>query len=276
MRPRIDVTRVRALFISDVHLGTMGCRAEPLLGFLRSYEAETIYLVGDIVDGWRLRPGRPWPRSHVAVMAELLARARGGVRVIYVPGNHDKHLRRFAGLTISGIEVAERAIHETRGGRRYLVLHGDQLDRVVQRFPLITVLGNWVYRASLLVSHPARPQRRLGLCCRAVSARAKLMIRAAVDTISHSDRLLMAEVMRLGVHGVICGHTHHAADCSLAGIHYVNTGDWVESCTGAVEDHDGRLALARWVNLTAPEAAHPVVQPGATCPLEDDEVGVAA
>jgi UDP-2,3-diacylglucosamine pyrophosphatase LpxH len=211
------------------------------------------------------------------VVAELLARARRGVRIVYVPGNHDEYVRKFAGLTVGGIEVALTVIHETADGRRYLVLHGDQFDRVVQRLPLVALFGNWAYRASLLVNRVAGPRCRFGLYCRAISIRAKLAIRAVTDSFSHSEQSLVGEAVRHGVDGIICGHTHQAADSSLHGIHYVNTGDWVESFTGVVEDLDGRLAIARWVPLAHSEkAGHPILQPGGDRPLEGREAELAA
>ena len=256
MTQRAGVRRARSLFISDVHLGTRGCQADRLLDFLRSHEAKTIYLVGDIVDGWRLRPGQPWPRPHLDVAATLLARACEGTRVVYIPGNHDESLRKFIGLRVGNIEVAESAVHETSDGRRYLVLHGDQVDLVVQRIRWVAFLGDWAYSASLVVSPWVDlMRRRLGLPGGSFSARAKFRVKSIVNAISRSEEQLAAEVRRHGVDGVICGHTHHAADGYLAGVHYLNTGDWVESCTGLIEHEDGHLEIVHWADGAMTQAA---------------------
>lgn len=247
MTNHVGATKVRTLFVSDFHLGTAGCKAELLLDFLRSFEASTIYLIGDIVDDQRLRPGRAWPRPHLDVVAELLARVQGGARIIYIPGNHDESLRKFIGLDIGGIKVADSAIHENVDGRRFLVLHGDQVDIVVQRIRWLALVGTWAYRASLAISpRMTLPPRRLGSAYGSLSARARLSIRSVINAISRSEEMLATEVRRHDVQGVVCGHTHHAEDGQLAGVRYLNTGDWVESCTGVVEYQDGRLELVRW------------------------------
>jgi UDP-2,3-diacylglucosamine pyrophosphatase LpxH len=254
---------VRALFISDVHLGTAASQAKRLLSFLRCYQADMIYLVGDIVDGWRLLRGRSWPPSHLAVMNELVASAQAGVRVIYIPGNHDEYLRSFIGVTVGGVEIADRAVHESVRGQRYLVLHGDELDRMVQRVPWVASLGNLTHRASLAVNNVAVKEGCLRRYYRAASARTKLTLRTAVNAIGRSEELLVAEARRLGVDGVVCGHTHEPADCDLAGMHYLNTGDWVESCTGVIERLDGRLFMVRWSELaTVPQISAPLVDLG--------------
>lgn len=265
----LDTIRVRTLFLSDLHLGTKGCQAEALLAFLRLYDAETIYLVGDIVDGWRLRSGWYWPQSHNDVVQKLLRKVRKGSAVIYVPGNHDEFLRDYVGVSLGGIELAEHAIHETAGGKRYLVIHGDQFDLVVRHARWLALLGDGAYTAALFVNTYLNiVRRKLGLTYWSLSAWAKLRVKNAVNFISRFEELLAAEARRQQVDGVICGHIHHAAMHEKFGISYVNTGDWVESCTVVVEHWDGTLELIRWgelpdVGLVPPDIdvalEHPVV-----------------
>src|SRR5487761_1969448 len=142
----------RSLFLSDVHLGTRGSQADLLLDFLKHNEAETIYLVGDIVDGWRLKSGWYWPQAHNDVVQKLLRKVRKGARMIYVPGNHDEFARDYFGQTFGGVEVVDRAIHETSDGRRLLVIHGDQFDVVVRHARWLAYLGDWAYESALVIN----------------------------------------------------------------------------------------------------------------------------
>ncbi|MEZ0170182.1 UDP-2,3-diacylglucosamine diphosphatase [Microvirga sp. TS319] len=265
----LDTIRVRTLFLSDLHLGTKGCQAEALLDFLRSYDAETIYLVGDIVDGWRLKSGWYWPQSHNDVVQKLLRKARKGSALVYVPGNHDEFLRDYVGINLGGIELADHAIHETANGKRYLVIHGDQFDLVVRHARWLALLGDGAYTAALFVNTYLNiARRKLGLTYWSLSAWAKLKVKNAVNFISRFEELLAAEARRQEVDGVICGHIHHPAMHEKFGIAYVNTGDWVESCTVVVEHWDGTLELIRWSDtqrrsLPAPELAVTVEKPRA-------------
>lgn len=243
----LDTIRVRTLFLSDLHLGTKGCQAEALLEFLKHYDAETIYLVGDIVDGWKLKSGWYWPQSHNDVVQKLLRKVRKGSSLIYVPGNHDEFLRDYVGINLGGIELADHAIHETADGKRYLVIHGDQFDLVVRHARWLALLGDWAYSAALFINtHLNVARRKLGLTYWSLSAWAKLKVKNAVNFISKFEELLAAEARRQEVDGVICGHIHHAVMHEKFGVSYVNTGDWVESCTVVVEHWDGALELIRW------------------------------
>ena len=264
-----DTIRVRTLFLSDLHLGTKGCQAETLLDFLRCYDAETIYLVGDIVDGWRLKSGWYWPQSHNDVVQKLLRKVRKGSSLIYVPGNHDEFLRDYVGINLGGIELAEHAIHETANGKRYLVIHGDQFDLVVRHARWLALLGDGAYTAALFINTYLNiARRKLGLTYWSLSAWAKLRVKNAVNFISRFEELLAAEARRQEVDGVICGHIHHAAMHENFGVSYVNTGDWVESCTVVVEHWDGTLELIRWSeernrSLPGPEIAVSLEKPAA-------------
>lgn len=239
--------RVRTLFISDVHLGMRGCQAELLIGFLRRHDAETIFLVGDIIEHWCLERGRLALPAHEAVLVELRAKAESGARVIYVPGNHDQLLRRFAGLSFGSIEIAPSAIHESADGRRYLVTHGDQFDVVLQHMPWLGRLGHAAYQVLFHLNTGINLIRRgLGLGYWSLSAWAKRKVKGAMNYIGLFEESLCADARRHGAQGVVCGHIHHAADRDLCGIRYLNAGDWVESCTGIVEHDDGRFEVVYW------------------------------
>jgi UDP-2,3-diacylglucosamine pyrophosphatase LpxH len=245
----VEPVRVRTLFLSDVHLGTKGCQADLLLDFLRHYDADAIYLVGDIIDGWRLRSGWYWPQAHNDVVQKLLRKVRKGSRLVYVPGNHDEFLRDYVGANLGGIEIADRTLHEAADGKRYLVIHGDQFDLVVRHAKWLAFLGDGAYTMALFVNtHLNIARRKLGLTYWSLSAWAKLKVKNAVNFISRFEELLSAEAKRHDADGVICGHIHHAALHDLHGVRYVNTGDWVESCTGVVEHYDGTMEVIRWAD----------------------------
>ena len=238
----------RALFLSDIHLGTRGCQAEPLLDFLRWHEAATVYLVGDIVDGWALKSVWYWPQSHNDVVQKLLRRARKGARLVYVPGNHDEVLRGFYG-TFGGIEVVENAIHTGADGRTYLVTHGDQFDLVVQNARWLALAGDKAYDAAIAVNRVYNDlRRRFGFPYWSLSKWAKLKVKNAVNYIGDFEKMLAAEAQHFGADGVICGHIHHAAIHEQFAVRYLNCGDWVESCTAIAEHHDGRFEIITWTN----------------------------
>ena len=240
----------RAVFISDLHLGARGCQAELLLDFLRNVECRTLYLVGDVVDGWRLKSGWRWPPSHDAVVQHILALARRGVEVIYTPGNHDEFARAFYGVHLAGVVVAPEAVHTAADGRRYLVVHGDMHDSVVMRARWLAFAGDWAYRAllraNMLWNHA---RRRLGLGYWSFARFLKSKVKEATRFIDDFERELAAEARRRGLDGVICGHIHKAERRVIDGVVYVNDGDWVESCTAAVEHHDGRIEIVHWAEL---------------------------
>lgn len=242
-----QASRYRSLFISDMHLGTKGAQAEALLEFLREHDAETLYLVGDVIDGWRLRSSWYWPQSHNDVVQKLLRKVRKGARIVYVPGNHDEFLREFCGLTFGGIEIAETIVHEAADGKRYLVIHGDIFDMVIRHAKWLAFLGDWAYEIALALSTRINMvRRRLGFTYWSLSAWAKARVKNAVNFIGRFEETLAAEARRHNVDGVICGHIHSAAMRDFDGFTYINTGDWVESCTAVVEHHDGRMKLIHW------------------------------
>jgi UDP-2,3-diacylglucosamine pyrophosphatase LpxH len=241
----------RALFISDVHLGARGCQAELLLDFLRYHDADTIYLVGDIVDGWRLRSSWYWPQAHNDVVQKLLRKARKGARMIYVPGNHDEFLREYYGTHFGGIEVAERYIHLGADGRRYLVIHGDHFDLVVTQARWLAHLGDYAYTAAIAINRVFNNlRRRFGFGYWSLSQWAKHKVKNAVNYIGEFEKTLVIEARRNAADGVICGHIHHAAIHNKFGVTYINCGDWVESCTAIAEHPDGRFEIITWTTMS--------------------------
>ncbi|RWA74419.1 UDP-2,3-diacylglucosamine diphosphatase [Mesorhizobium sp.] len=240
----------RTMFISDVHLGSKAAKADFLIDFLRHHEADTIYLVGDIVDGWRLRRSWHWPQSHNDVVQKLLRKARKGASITYIAGNHDEFARQFQGVHFGGIVVADRAIHETADGRRLLVIHGDQFDTVVHNQRWLAYLGDYAYDAAMLVNRVVTKLRHLlGLPYWSFSSWAKVKVKKAVNFIGSFQTVLSEEARRSHVDGVICGHIHHAAIENYGDVQYINTGDWVESCTAVVEHFDGSMEILTWAHV---------------------------
>ena len=252
MKQSTTVRRYRAIWISDVHLGTRGCQAELLLDFLRATESDHLYLVGDIVDGWRLRKSWYWPQSHNDVVQKLLRKARKGTRVVYIPGNHDEGFRDYVGLQFGGVTVAEDAIHVTADGRRLLVIHGDQFDAVVKYAKWLAHVGDTAYTLLLHLNTGVNfVRRRLGFTYWSISAYLKQKAKKAVEYIGAYETALAEEARRRHVDGVVCGHIHSAEMRDMQGVLYCNDGDWVESCTALVEHETGELELLHWTALPA-------------------------
>jgi UDP-2,3-diacylglucosamine pyrophosphatase LpxH len=255
--PSSERTPLRAIFISDLHIGTPGFQAEALLDFLRDHPSDVLYLVGDIVDGWQLRRRWFWPQSHNDVVQKLLRRARKGCRVIYVPGNHDEFARHFVGHAFGGVEVMYEASHTTAAGLKLWVVHGDHFDGVIQCAKWLAYTGDWLYELSLKVNrHLNRFRTRLGLDYWSLSAYLKLKVKKAVNFISDFEVAVAHEAKRRGFDGVVCGHIHHAEIRDVNGTLYCNDGDWVESRTALVEHADGRLEILRFGAKA--EAQHPL------------------
>ena len=242
----------RSVFISDTHLGTRGCRSDFLADFLSRTSCSQLYLVGDIIDGWRLRRSWYWDETHDDVLRLILRHARGGAEVTYIPGNHDEMFRAWLALRleVAGIRLRRDAEHVTATGRRLLVMHGDEFDSVVRYARVLALLGDWAYTTALMLNrwfNAAR--RRLGYPYWSLSAWLKRQVKEAVKAIDRFESALAAEARRRGFDGVVCGHIHHAEMREVGGVLYINDGDWVESCTALVEHMDGRLELVDWVAL---------------------------
>jgi UDP-2,3-diacylglucosamine pyrophosphatase LpxH len=244
----------RAVFISDVHLGTRDCRADFLADFLRRVSCDQLYLVGDIIDGWRLRRSWHWDEAHNEVVRLIFRHACNGAEVIYIPGNHDEMLRRWVGLglQVGGVRLAGEAVHVTADGRKLLVIHGDAFDSVSCHARPLAILGDYAYGAALVLNRWFNAARhRLGYPYWSISAWAKRQVKRVVKTIDRFEEALTAEAARRGFDGVVCGHIHHAEMRNIDGRIYINDGDWVESCTAVVEHADGRLELVEWAALNS-------------------------
>ena len=239
--------RYRAVFISDLHLGTPGCQAEALLDFLKHHPSEKLYLVGDIIDGWQLRRKWYWPQSHNDVVQKLLRRARKGCQVFFIPGNHDEFARGFLGLHFGGIEVQDEMVHTTADGRRLWVVHGDAFDAVIQCAKWLAYVGDGLYEFTLRLNrHLNRWRNRLGLPYWSLSAYLKHKVKKALNYVTDFEEAVAAEARKRGHHGVVCGHIHRAEMREIGGTLYCNDGDWVESRTALVEHFDGTLELVHW------------------------------
>jgi len=251
--PQINV--YRTIFISDFHLGTKTSRTAELLDFLRCHDAQFIYLVGDIVDGWELKKNWSWTQLHNDVIQKLLRKARKGSIITYIPGNHDAFAREYAGLHFGGIAVAESAIHLTADGKTLLVLHGDTFDGVVTNSKWLASLGSTAYQIAIKLNYICNRIRRLmGYPYWSLSAWLKHRVKNAFTYIDTFERTLAAEAKSHHADGVVCGHIHRASVRECDGVMYYNTGDWVESCTALVEHHDGRMELVTWLT----DEVHPL------------------
>lgn len=239
--------KFRTVWVSDIHLGTAGCNAELLVDFLKSIECETLYLVGDIIDGWRLKRGWYWPARHNDVIRCFLKMAKKGTRVVYVPGNHDEAFRDYTGLQFGDVELAHEAIHVTADGRRLLVVHGDAFDGVVLYARWLAFLGDSAYelllKANIVFN---RIRRRFGLPYWSLSAYMKKRVKNAVQFIGNYEEAVAHAATERGVDGVVCGHIHSAEIRQFGAITYYNDGDWVESCTALVEHADGAMEILDW------------------------------
>jgi UDP-2,3-diacylglucosamine pyrophosphatase LpxH len=250
------VVRFRTIWISDVHLGTTGCQAKKLLQFLRTTESETLYLVGDIIDGWQLKRRWYWDQVHNNVVQTVLKKARKGTNVVFVPGNHDEAVRQFIGLDFGGIKIRDELVHTTADGKRMLVLHGDRFDGVIACAKWLAYLGDSMYTMILKFNQWFNTWRaRVGLPYWSLSQYLKLKVKNAVSYISSFEDALAAEASKKGLDGVICGHIHKPEIREIGGIKYCNDGDWVESLTALVEEASGELRLVTWQEIMQRKAA---------------------
>ncbi len=244
--------KYRTVWISDVHLGTRGCNAAMLVDFLRSVDCQTLYLVGDIVDGWRLRKGWYWPDAHNEVVRRVLKMAHRGTRVVFIAGNHDEMLRDYAGMSFGGVEVALEAVHETADGRKLLITHGDSFDGVVLYAKWLAFLGDQAYSILLRTNIWFNAiRRRLRLPYWSLSSYMKKRVKNAVQYIGNYEEAVAHEALNRGLDGIVCGHIHSAEIRDIGGITYYNDGDWVESCTALAEDAQGVIRIIDWARETA-------------------------
>ena len=256
--------RYRTIWISDIHLGTRGCNCELLLDFLDHVDSDTLYLVGDIIDGWRLKKRFYWPERHNAIVRRFMKRAKRGTRVVYIPGNHDEMFRQFSGMNFGGVEIRKKAIHTTADGRRLLVLHGDEFDAIMLAHRWLAFIGDWAYRATMRLNILVNwVRRQLDLTYWSLSRHAKHKVKNAVEFISRYEETVAHEAQRLKVDGVVCGHIHTADQRRFGDVFYYNDGDWVEGCTALVEHFDGRMEILHWAEEIQAREATPALKAAA-------------
>lgn len=242
-----EARRHRSIWISDVHLGTRGSKAEFLCDFLKHNDCDTLYLVGDIIDGWRMQKRTYWPQTHINVIRRILTRSKRGTHVVYVTGNHDECLRRYSGMSFGNIHLVDETIHTTADGRRLWVVHGDAFDSIVCNQQWLALVGDWAYEGMLRFNVMFnRIRQLLGLDYWSLSAYVKYKVKKAVSFISNYEKTLAHECHKRGLDGVVCGHIHHPEISMLGNVHYANCGDWVESCSALVEDQQGQLEIVYW------------------------------
>jgi len=250
----------RAIWISDVHLGTTGCQANYLLDFLKHNEADKFYLVGDIIDGWRLKKSFYWPQAHNDVVQKLLRKARKGTEVIYVPGNHDESARQFFGLSFGDIKVVEEVIHTTLDGKKLWVTHGDLFDGVMQYAKWLAYVGDTLYSFILYINRYFNMLRvKMGLQYWSLSQYLKHQVKNAVSYIADFEQIMAREARLRGCDGVVCGHIHKAEIREIDGLLYCNDGDWVESLTALVETRTGELKIIHWPHIIGEPVESPEI-----------------
>ncbi len=247
-----EISKYRTIWISDLHLGTKGSKAAELLHFLKYTQSETLYLVGDIIDGWRLKRSWYWPQIHNDVVQKLLRKARHGTQVYYIPGNHDEAARSYYGLSFGDVQIHGDFIHETADGKRLWVVHGDLFDNVIQHARWLAYLGDYAYTFLLVMNRWLNIGRRFfNWPYWSFSQYLKLKVKSAVSFISAFETAIVTEAKRKNCDGVVCGHIHKPEMRDIDGITYCNDGDWVESLSALVEHHDGRIEILEWNNFVA-------------------------
>jgi len=245
----------RTIWISDIHLGTSGCQAEYLLDFLKHNEAETFYLVGDIIDGWRLKKSWYWPQAHNDVVQKILRKVRKGSEVFYIPGNHDEVARQFIGMTFGDIQIRNEMIHITANGKRLWITHGDLFDSVMQYAKWLAYLGDSAYTIILVINRWFNNIRiKLGFQYWSLSQFLKHKVKNAVSFIADFEAIMAREARKRKCDGVVCGHIHKAEIRDIDGLLYCNDGDWVESLTALVETFDGELKIIHWPHILKEDA----------------------
>lgn len=240
----------RTVFLSDIHLGARGCQAEAVAKLLKRIRCERLYLVGDVIDMWRLKKRWFWPADHNDVVRRILKMAKKGTEVVFIPGNHDEAARQFYGLEFGGVRIKPHDVHETADGRHLFVTHGDQFDLVIQYSPMLSMLGGaayeWLIRLNVIYN---KARSFMGLRYWSLSKFLKLKVKKACTYISRFEDVVVREAKRRRMDGVVCGHIHQAEVRKEGGITYYNCGDWVESCTLLVEHHSGKMELLDGLEL---------------------------
>jgi UDP-2,3-diacylglucosamine pyrophosphatase LpxH len=266
--------RYRAVWISDVHLGTRDSQAEYVLSLLRHVQTEYLYVIGDLIDIWQLRRRWYWPQTFNTVIQKLLRASRKGIRVIYIPGNHDETFRNFRGHHFGGVEIHDRVIHRTAKGARLLVLHGHEFDMVVQCHRWLALFGSAAYDYLITANRILNVvRRRLGLPYWSFSGYVKRRVKNAVSFIRKFENVVANAARRNRVEGVVCGHIHQPTIKRVDGVLYCNTGDWVENCTALVETFEGELKLLDWLKEAPVPFKEEVLEPDGE-DVEPVEMGI--
>ena len=239
--------RYKTVFISDIHLGTKMSQANKLLDFIKTFECEKLYLVGDIIDGWAMHKNFYWPQDHNDVIQKFMRMARKGTEVIYISGNHDEFLRSFGDHQFGKIKLAKNDIHTSANNKKYLITHGDEFDIVIEHAKWLSHLGSWAYDVSITFNillnkiFDILKIERVSL-----SSWLKYKVKSAVNFISDYEETLSDYAKSIGCQGIVCGHIHHPNMRNIQGIVYLNCGDWVETCSAIVENEDGNMEVIYW------------------------------
>jgi len=252
MKNRPSLKHCRTIFISDVHLGTKGCKAELLNSFLKAHRCENLFLVGDIIDGWRISSTKwYWPSAHNRVVRQILRKSeKEKANVFYVVGNHDEFLREYIAehnFEMGNIKIVNEFRHETAKGENLWVIHGDAYDGITRHHRWVALAGDAGYNFLLWSNRWFNGIRRaFNLPYWSLSKAIKHKVKKAVSYIFEYENTVARETAKRKLDGVVCGHIHHAEMKTINGIRYYNCGDWVESCTAIVEDMAGNLDIVTW------------------------------
>lgn len=239
--------KYRTVFISDIHLGSQSADPTYLLEFMKTFECEKLYLVGDIIDGWALHKKYYWPQDHNDVIQKLLRKARKNTEIIYIPGNHDEIMKPYCDMQLGNIRIALSDIHITADGKKFLVVHGDQFDVVIRNAKWLAHIGSYAYDALIKVnSFVSWTRKMMGRPYWSLSKWIKHKVKTAVNFVGEFENTLTNYASQQGVDGIVCGHVHTPNVCKVNGMYYYNCGDWVESHTAIVENLDGTMELVVW------------------------------
>jgi hypothetical protein len=243
--------KYKSIFISDIHLGSKGCKADLLCEFLKENSSENLFLVGDIIDGWRLKKKFYWLQSHTNVLRRILTAAKRGTNVVYIAGNHDEILRSLIPYQVhfGNIELVNHYRYHAINGKTYMVIHGDMFDSLLRtKLKFLYHIGDTLYNVLLDINHLVLKVRNFfGLPYWSLSAYLKYKTKESLSYLTDFEGLITEYCEKKNAHGIICGHVHQPAIKTINNIEYMNDGDWVESCTALVENYDGTWEIIEWL-----------------------------
>lgn len=241
----------RTVFVSDLHIGSRGFKADNFIEFIKGVECEKLVLVGDIVDIWALSRRVYWPQSHTKALQALLKKANRGTRVVYIPGNHDEAIRGYLDAIVrigDNILVESQHRHVTASGRKVWCMHGDEVDVIIKNHRALTFLGDLGYNL-VMALNPLVKRARKALGRRdhwSLSGYLKHEVKKRIKIMSNFEMATSKVARENGCDAVVCGHTHIPEEIEMEDVYYYNCGDWVDSCTYLVEHHDGEIDLMQW------------------------------